>query len=559
MRFLFLAAAAAATLAAQSPSREEVLRALKRAVAFYNEKVSPYGAYHFAYTEDLSFGRSEATDSLTRPEVQREGTPSAGDAFLRAWDATGDRYFLEAARRVAYAYVAGQLCSGGWDYWIEFDPQKRKPIAYREGGNCPGSGVTNLDDNVTQSALRFLMRVDRELNFEDKRIHEAAMYALDALMKAQYPNGAWPQRYREFPDPAKFPVKRASYPPSWSKKWPGSNYQSHYTFNDNTIIDMIDAMLEAARIYKDPKYLASAKKGGDFILLAQMPEPQPAWAQQYDANMHPAWARVFEPPSVTGGESQSILRMLLVLYAETGDRKYLEPVPRAVNYLKASALKPEQLPPVRRRAREAPTGSEDLGNWRSESPLMLARFYELKTNRPLYITKGTRVSVKGLGSKLIDGYEISYNPASVITHYGVVTSGAALTEIEATYQRMLKADAASLRRPDKLRGLSPWAERLAPPRRAAGLAVRVKAAIDALDERGAWVETGVIGKPDRLLELYAARDMVVTIGGRAIPLEEDETLQVFQGPQPPRERIIRTPTFHANVALLAEYLQALGR
>lgn len=546
-------------MAAQSPSREEVLRALKRAVAFYNEKVSPYGAYHFAYTEDLSYGRSEATDTPTRPEVQREGTPSAGDAFLRAWDATGDRYYLEAARRVAYAYVAGQLCSGGWDYWIEFDPQKRKPVAYREGGNCAGSGVTNLDDNVTQSALRFLMRVDRELNFQDKRIHEAALYALDALMKAQYPNGAWPQRYREFPDPAKFPVKRASYPASWSRKWPGTNYQSHYTFNDNTIIDMIDAMLEAARIYKNPEYLASAKKGGDFILLAQMPDPQPAWAQQYDANMHPAWARVFEPPSVTGGESQSILRMLLVLYAETGDRKYLEPVPRAVNYLKASALKPDQLPPARRRDREAPTGSGDLGNWRSESPLMLARFYELKTNRPLYITKGTRVSVKGLGSKLIDGYEISYSPASVITHYGVVTSGAALAEIEATYQRMLNADPASLRRPDKLRGLSPWAERPARPRPAAGLAARVKAAIDSLDGRGAWVETGVIGKPDRLLELFAARDMVVTIGGRTIPLEEDETLQVFQGPQPPRERIIRTRTFHANVALLAEYIQALGR
>jgi hypothetical protein len=86
----------------------------------------------------------------------------------------------------------------------------------------------------------------------------------------------------------------------------------------------------------------------------------------------------------------------------------------------------------------------------------------------------------------------------------------------------------------------------------------VRQVISALDERGAWVEEGVIGKSDRLVEVFAAKDMIVTIGGRAMPLREDETLQVFQGPQPPRERIIRTRTFHANVAMLSEYLAATG-
>ncbi len=551
---------AAGWAAAQDLPREEALRALRKAAAFYNERVSPSGAYHFAYTQDLSYGRSEASDSPTRPEVQREGTPSVGDAFLRAWDATGDRYYLEAARRVAHAYVAGQLCSGGWDYSIEFDPAKKKQFAYRADSNCGGSGVTNLDDNVTQSAIRFLMRVDRELNFEDAKVHEAALYALDHLMKAQYPIGAWPQRYREFPDPAKFPVRRAGYPASWARKWPGANYQAHYTFNDNSIIDMIDTMLEAARIYKDARYLASAEKGGEFILMAQMPDPQPAWAQQYDAEMHPAWARVFEPPSVTGGESQGIMRMLMVLYGETGKRKYLEPIPRALAYLKQSALKPDQLPEARRnRAPEAAIGAGDLGNWRREGGIMLARFYELKTNRPLYVTKGTRVSVKGEGTKLVDGYEISYSPASVITHYGVVTSGDQLPAIEAEYRRVSAAAPSSLRRPEKLRGLSPWSERPSRSGRGAGMAARVKGVVAGMDDRGAWVEDGVIGKPDRLIQVFAAKDMVVTVGGRAMPLPENATLEIFQGPQPPRERIIRTRTFHANVALLCEYLAALGR
>src|SRR3954470_19083766 len=81
----------------------------------------------------------------------------------------------------------------------------------------------------------------------------------------------------------------------------------------------------------------------------------PAWAQQYDADMHPAWARRFEPPAVTGGESHGAMRILLRVYRETGDARYLEPIPRALAYLRRSRL---------------PDGR-------------LARFYELETNRPL--------------------------------------------------------------------------------------------------------------------------------------------------------------------------------
>ena len=45
-----------------------------------------------------------------------------------------------------------------------------------------------------------------------------------------------------------------------------------------------------------------------------------------------------------------------------------------------------------------------------------------KTNRPLYITKGTRVNVRGRSSELLGGYEVSYSDESVITHYGVSDS-----------------------------------------------------------------------------------------------------------------------------------------
>src|SRR5207244_1343587 len=128
----------------------------------------------------------------------------------------------------------------------------------------------------------------------------AALYALDQIAKAQYPNGAWPQRFYRPPDPARFPVLKAGYPESWPRQWPGPDYEALYTFNDNVISDCIDLFLEASHIYDQPRYRTIAEKGGGFILLAQMPDPQPAWAQQYSTQMQPAWARAFEPPSVTG-------------------------------------------------------------------------------------------------------------------------------------------------------------------------------------------------------------------------------------------------------------------
>jgi hypothetical protein len=548
----------AGVLFAQAPSRDEVLQAMRRAAGFYRHKVSTEGGYHFYYTADLSYGRSESAEGPTQVEVQREATPVVALAFLSAFDATGDREYLEHARAAAHALVRGQMCSGGWDYLIEFDPARRGLYQYRSDRNCAGDrrGVTNLDDNVTQAAARVLMRVDRALDFQDAVIHDAALFALDRLMAAQYPIGAWPQRFRGPADPAKHPVKRASYPSSWERKWPGPDYQGHYTFNDNSIADAIDTMLEAARIYKDPRYRQSAEKGGQFILLAQMPDPQPAWAQQYDAEMHPAWARVFEPPSVTGGESQSVMRILMTLYRETGDRKYLEPIPRALDYLKRSLV---------------PRGEAEVFR-RIEPGPVLARFYELRTNKPLYVTKGTRVSASGLGSRMVDGYEISYTPESVITHYGVLVSGTWLAEVEADYRELAASGPASIRRPEKLEGLSPWTERRRQIPSGARLASEAGRLIGALDPRGAWTKTGTIGRANRLLFAYAAHDMLLRIGrGRAdgsagdsqdaraqiIPLKENDTVEVFLGPQQPPERIISSADFARNLTLLAGYAASL--
>jgi hypothetical protein len=377
--------------------------------------------------------------SETQIWVQPPGTPSVGMAFLKAYRATGDEYYLDAAKEAASALVRGQLRSGGWAYSIEFDPEKRRDLQYRVDPERPEAyNVSTLDDDNTQSALRFLMEIDKVLGFKDETVHETTLCGLSQVLNAQYPNGAWPQRFQSGTnhDPEKYPVKKASYPDSWSRTFPAAGYGSFYTFNDHTIQDTIATMFEAYRIYQDVRYLEAAKRGGDFILLAQMPEPQPAWAQQYDAEMHPAWARKFEPPSITGWESQSVMRTLLELYRKTGDRKYLEPIPRAIEYFRRSVL--------------------DGGR--------LARFYELHTNRPLYFTRH---------------YEMTYEDDDLPTHYGFKVNNG-IEAIAKEYERLRQTS------PEELETLRD--ESL--PRLTPGLESQAREVVERLDEQGRWVEEG---------------------------------------------------------------------
>jgi len=538
-RYLLLVAAAAPLLAQPDPA--SVRATLEKAVGFYSQRVSTGGGYHFSYASDLSYGRSEQAEGLTQASVQRDGTPRVGMAYLEAWRATGDADYLEAARRTAGALVSGQLWTGGWGYIIEFDPAKRDDYPYRVNGPARGEdssrSYTTFDDNVSQAALRLLMRVDHALEFDDEEIHEAALYALVRIGAEQYPNGAWPQRfYRSNAfDPADHQPKRASLPESWSRTWPAEDYRDRYTLNDNTLADLIDAFLEAARIYDEPRYRRIAMKGGDFLLRAQLPEPQPGWAQQYDAEMHPAWARIFEPPSVTGGEARSVLRILLTLYRETGEKKYLAPIPRALEYYRSLLLPPDDDPSPRRR-RTCPGATP-----------CLARFNELRTDRPLFITKGTMVNVPGRSVFRDDGYEVSYSDDSTIQHYALLVNGQWIEEIAGEYGRVVEAGP----RPVVLSGLSPWAD-AEPPSRPSDQ--RVAAILAAVDERGAWLEDGTIGKADRVVSVYAAEEMVVVIGDKSYPLKEDETVSVYRGELPPRERILRSVTFARNIEALAVWL-----
>ncbi len=499
LSFLVLSAAVISS-AAEPPSRDGVRSALSKASVFFQQEVASGGGYVYAYSGDLALREGEGKAEKNAIWIQPPGTPAVGEAFLDAYAATGDQLHLQGARAAAEALVRGQLQSGGWYYHVVVEGEGRKAFRYRadnpgalERSEKPnerggpgwdrwklrkGKGdITTLDDDTTQAATRFLVRIDKALEFKDRPIHEAAVYALSSLLNAQYANGGWSANYDRYPvdrpSEQDYPVLKASYQEKWSWEWP-KDFTGCYVTNDNLVPDMIDTLLLAAEVYGDNKYLACAERAGDFLILAQMPEPQPAWAQQYDAKMQPSWSRAFEPPAVSGGESQQIIEALMTLYRATGNKKYLEPIPSALAWLNKSAL---------------PDGR-------------LARFYELKTNKPLYFVIQE------------DGREVmTYSSDKLPTHYGFIVSSRA-AKLERDYQTVLSGSF-----PEKRDGNS-VAKR--PGKVSEGTAAQVRKVVGLLDGRGAWVEQGK-------LRTYKKH---------------------------PEGDIIRSQTFIDNVRLLSRYLEA---
>lgn len=422
----------------QVPLEQRAATTLQQAVRFYRHKVAYRGGYVYYYSEDLKTRWGEGLASPTQIWVQPPGTPTVGLAYLAAYRATGQREYLDAARETGEALLYGQLRSGGWQNLIDFDPQGQ--VSQYRRGQGGGKNYSTLDDGITQSALQFLVRLDEALQFQDSAVHEATQYALDALLKAQFANGAFPQVW-EGPVPP-VPVLKAGYPPyDWRTEGRVKDYWNMYTLNDGLAGTVAQTLITAAEVYQDPRYDQALQKLGDFLLLAQMPPPQPAWAQQYSRQMHPIWARRFEPPAVTGGESQDVLRTLLRIAARTGQPRYLEPVPAALAYLRSSLL---------------PDGR-------------LARYYELQTNRPLYMRR------QG------DEYLLTYDDQHLPDHYGWKVASS-LEKLAADYEALRTTGRlpASRREPAELRRA-------------------VEAICAALDGQGRWVSqyTGerLVGQP----------------------------------------------------------------
>ena len=443
---VIMAIVCGAAQAAEPPSREEVVAAMKQAAAFLMEELAYRGGVVRLYTEDGSEQWGEIPARKTMIWVEDPGTPGVGRASLEAYRASGDAAFLEYAKRSANALIYGQHPAGGWHYFIDFDPSE-VPGWYEEvASKCWGweeyyhyYGNCTFDDKVTTGAAEFLL--DLYMTTLDPAYRGPLLRALDFILEAQYPIGGWPQRYPLEPE---HPYEGLA------------DYTAYHTFNDDVIGGNIFFLLKAYRLLGNEAYREAALRGMRFVAMAQQPPPQAGWAQQYDMELRPRRARNAEPKGLATGLSVQNIQYLMDFYRITGDRSFLRGIPDALDWLERAVL---------------PEGHSDAGHTH-------AYFVEIGTDRPLYPHREGSTHATGR-------YWTDYNPVDILPGYGyqIVLNVPGLRQQYEQVAAMEPEQAKASYEAEKVAPAAPAAPaaQAVPPERVAEI-------LAAMDARGAWVE-----------------------------------------------------------------------
>lgn len=363
-------------VAAQAqPDRAEVERTMRRATEYMVEHVSTEGGYVWSYLPDMSRRWGEAEAYPTMIWIQPPGTATMGQLFLDAYHATGDEYYYRAAEKVGDALVRGQHRSGGWQYFIDFAGPASARRWYETIGrqawrmeefHHPADDAT-FDDAGTVEAGIFLLRLYVERN--NPRWRPALDKAIGFVLDSQYPNGGWPQR--------------------WPLDDDAPAYARGVTFNDDVAAENLRFLLLAWQYFGGDRTRDAILRGMDTFVATQGPAPQAGWALQYTVDLQPMEARSYEPRALSSHTTASNVRQLIKFYRLTGDTRFLDRIPEALDWLESIRLPADPA----RGGRDFPT------------------FIELGTNRAIYVHRR--------GSNVVSGqYYWDYDPRTTLAHYG---------------------------------------------------------------------------------------------------------------------------------------------
>ena len=284
----------------------------------------------------------------------------------------------EEGRRIADNVLTWQTPHGSW-------PKNRDTASERFDGKSDDLRGT-FDNGATTGELRFLVRAFRATT--EPRYEQAFLKGLSHILEAQYPTGGWPQFY---------PLSKG--------------YHRHITFNDNAMVRILELLRDVSESsdygFLKTEYRTKAKaavtKGIDCILRTQIKQGDKltAWCAQHDEKtLEPAWARSYEPPSISGGESVGVVRFLMSVEEPTP--AIIAAVEGAVGWFRSVAIhgiRLEKFTDAAGQDDKRVVADPDAG------PLW-ARFYEIGSNRPIFLDRDSvvRYSLSEIGQERRNGY-----------------------------------------------------------------------------------------------------------------------------------------------------------
>ncbi|GAB2529220.1 pectate lyase [Rufibacter soli] len=297
--------------------------------------------------------QSSSTTPITWNKAQNQKT---------AWYATPE------AIRIADNLLLYQHDNGGWDkntdMAILLTPEQKKDLA----SPAQKKAISTIDNKATFTQMQYLAKVYKATGQE--KYKESFLRGLDYLLKAQYENGGWPQFY---------PLKKG--------------YYEYITFNDGAMIgvmELLRAIAQGNELYAfvDPTHRTQAataiEKGLEAILKSQITVngQLTAWCAQHDhRTFAPQKARAYELVSISGMESVGIVEYLMSL--DNPSPVVKRAVAGAISWLqtaKITGLRLDRIPnPAYKKGYDLVVVKDP------SAPALLARFYEIGTNKPMFV------------------------------------------------------------------------------------------------------------------------------------------------------------------------------
>jgi len=297
----------------------------------------------------------------------------AGDSTPLKWGSnllkqTPAWYASAEARTIADNLLHYQSREGAWPKNTDLLAPATEAVL----AEIQKSGKANtIDNGATTLPIRFLAVVVKATKEESYRT--ALTRGIDYVLASQYANGGFPQFY---------PLRKG--------------YYSRITFNDGAMIGALELLRDIAEgrepfgeVEAARRALASdaVARGIDCILKTQVRQNGrlTAWCAQHDEQtLEPAWARAYEPPSLSGSESVGLVRFLMSI--EKPSPEAIAAIEAAIAWFRSVPITGERLDAIKR-----PDGrTERIIVADPTAPPLWARFYELGTNRPIYLDRDSQ-------------------------------------------------------------------------------------------------------------------------------------------------------------------------
>jgi PelA/Pel-15E family pectate lyase len=301
------------------------------------------------------------------------------------------------AKHIASNVLSWQSPLGGWPKNLD-----TTATTHPSGDNDLGPLQKNhptFDNNATTGEMRYLAKMYNATG--DPIYKDAFMKAFNYVLSSQYPSGGWPQFYP-----------------------PDNQYHRYITFNDYAMTRLMwllrdiyttDDFPFVSTLDKERAH-QSFDRGIDCILKCQIKlnGKLTAWCAQHDpVTYEPRIGRPYELPSISGGESSDVVRILMSV--DHPRPQIVRAIVACVQWFDGAALHGIRMVNV-----PDPKGADGMNRVIVKDPTappIWARFYDLTTGLPIYASRDgvAKSDMADITAERRNGYLwLGYWPAKIV-------------------------------------------------------------------------------------------------------------------------------------------------